>query len=489
MGSFEVGPLFIDSSSISSRSKFLQSKARIPLFDPKPRLIPYLVKTARDEAWVPKADRVKISTTNVRIDPTMTHKEETYQVILDIIKNTTFYKAFLATADVPEIFMHQFWHTVTKIKEYTFYDFKLANKKCQFDVEILKIIINHFLSIHKSIPKSLPSSINTVKDDGVLSRMKFVLIGEDFQEYGCAIPETMLTKGIKQSEAYRTFIKYSTGLIPIKKNRGKGLQGKKSVVTPKPANDNILPEPDVTLELGKSMSLNETAKEEAARQVHATHEWIVTESDPEHARRSTRRRPSCIAFRDTSSVSKKTSLDQSQKLKGIQTMTDEEKLAADTMQELKASKKLSKSQPHAGGSSEGAGVSPGVPDESTVILTTSSERAGTKPGVPDEVKGSSEAKADSAIDWGSEEEENILRKELLIKRKTDDDEEFDDEFVHGDEYVHDDVDEEMKDVEDTETRKDNDEITDAEKTEVTKGDREQAGKLPLTSSRLSVSSV
>ncbi|GJS60460.1 hypothetical protein Tco_0655244 [Tanacetum coccineum] len=66
-----------------------------------------------------------------------------------------------------------------------------------------KVIINHFLYIHKYVPKALPSSINTVKDDGVLSRMKFVLIGEDFHEYGRAIPETMLTEGIKQSEAYK----------------------------------------------------------------------------------------------------------------------------------------------------------------------------------------------------------------------------------------------------------------------------------------------
>ncbi|GJX79467.1 hypothetical protein Tco_0327616 [Tanacetum coccineum] len=95
-------------------------------------------QTAREEAWVPKADRVNISTTNMRIDPTMTQKEETYQVILDIIKNTSFYKAFLAIADVPEIFMQQFWHIVTKIKESTFYEFKLANKKCQFDVEVFR---------------------------------------------------------------------------------------------------------------------------------------------------------------------------------------------------------------------------------------------------------------------------------------------------------------------------------------------------------------
>ncbi|GKE71689.1 hypothetical protein Tco_1529761, partial [Tanacetum coccineum] len=82
-------------------------------------------QAARKEKWVPKADRVKISPTNMRIDPTMTPKEETYQVILDVIKNTSFFKAFLASAVVPKIYMQQFWHTFTKVKESTFYEFKL----------------------------------------------------------------------------------------------------------------------------------------------------------------------------------------------------------------------------------------------------------------------------------------------------------------------------------------------------------------------------
>ncbi|GKE22956.1 hypothetical protein Tco_1434468 [Tanacetum coccineum] len=101
---------------------------------------------------------------------------------------------------------------------------------------------------------------------------------------------------------------------------------------------------------------------------------------------------------------------------------------ADTMQALKASKKLSKSQPHVRGSYEGTGASSGVPDESTVIFTTLSEGTSTKPGVPDE---------------------------------TNDDEESNDKFVYGNEYVHDDVDEEMNNAEDNETEKDDEEITDA----------------------------
>nr|GEX55012.1 hypothetical protein [Tanacetum cinerariifolium] len=134
----------------------------------------------------------------------------------------------------------------------------------------------------------------------------------------------------------------------------------------------------------------------------------------------------------------------------------------------------------------------------------------------------SKVKGDSVINWGSEEkceyseEENVDEKikwltthEEEEKKDNDEDEKSicnnllntpnstcscsilvqtnDDEFVHGDEYVHDDVDEEMKDAKDAETRKDDEEITNAEKIELTKGDLEQARKLPITSSSLSVS--
>ncbi|GKF69943.1 hypothetical protein Tco_0203000, partial [Tanacetum coccineum] len=104
-----------------------------------------------------------------------------------------------------------------------------------------------------------------------------------------------------------------------------------------------IPKLDVALELGKSISLAKAEEEEAARRVHATHKHHVSKSNEpsgEPANRPTgRRRPFGIAFRDTLSVSKKKSPDQSQKLKGIDVMTKEEQLAADTMQAIKASKR------------------------------------------------------------------------------------------------------------------------------------------------------
>nr|GFD39467.1 hypothetical protein [Tanacetum cinerariifolium] len=91
---------------------------------------------------VPSADRVKISATNMRIEPIMSQKEETFQVVLDIIKASPCFKAFTITTDVPNIFMHQLWFTIKKIKKTHFYEFGLADKKFSSNVELFKKILD-----------------------------------------------------------------------------------------------------------------------------------------------------------------------------------------------------------------------------------------------------------------------------------------------------------------------------------------------------------
>ncbi|GJT79736.1 hypothetical protein Tco_1054078 [Tanacetum coccineum] len=99
-------------------------------------------QAVRDQALVPTDDRVKIDSSNMRIDLTMTQKEATYQVILDIIKSSSCYNAFLITSDVPEIYMQQFWFTVKKIKKSSFYQFQLDDKKFEVDVELFEKILH-----------------------------------------------------------------------------------------------------------------------------------------------------------------------------------------------------------------------------------------------------------------------------------------------------------------------------------------------------------
>ncbi|GJV80989.1 retrovirus-related pol polyprotein from transposon TNT 1-94 [Tanacetum coccineum] len=474
---------------------------------------------ARDEKWVSSTERVKISPINVRLETTVHQKEETFQVIINVIKNSTCFKAFIISAEVPEIFMQQFWYTIKKIQGTNSYEFVLANKRCVVDAEVFrkildicprvegeeftevqddyatltflidlgykgplhnqhgmfykenvdyleliwedfafqidhtmekesrretmpfprftKVIINHFLSQHKSLSKLKFQHYHTIKDDGIVNRLKFVRIGEDYQEYGLSILDMMLNNKIKQSDSYQESVDVSD------------------------------------------------------------------ESEPEPAKKKTCSRSTRgIAIQDTPSARNPKSTASKIKLKGVQSLTLEEQLAADTMRALKERKKTSIRLPGIGGSSKGTGRILGVPDESTIVSATSSEGTGTKPGVPDEEK------KDNDGDVDDEDEDNNHISDIQDTDNEDAKTESDENEIYKYKIqVHKDVDVEMVEAETIEREnKENDEMTDAakadvEKTVEEKGDAELAGnamifdyqvkestELPLPSSSLSVSS-
>ncbi|GJT77846.1 hypothetical protein Tco_1044571 [Tanacetum coccineum] len=98
-------------------------------------------QVALNNALVAPENRVQIGKCNMRIDPIKTLKESTYQVVLDALALSSLYQAFLITAEVPEIYMHQFWHTITKIKDSSSYKFKLDKKRITIDVQVFRDIL------------------------------------------------------------------------------------------------------------------------------------------------------------------------------------------------------------------------------------------------------------------------------------------------------------------------------------------------------------
>ncbi|GJX23749.1 hypothetical protein Tco_0228194, partial [Tanacetum coccineum] len=197
----------------------------------------------------------------------------------------------------------------------------------------------------------------------------------------------------------------------------------------------------------------------------------------------------------------KVTSDPPKKLKGVPSLNPEEQEATDIMQALKESKKTSKRQPGTGGSSEGTGTIPRVPDGSTVISATSSEGTGTKPGVPDEEQ--EITKENVILEWGSEQESEHSEKDKLDDGEKDDkegdadDEDDETESNEDDIYkynirVRKDEDEDMINAEVDDSVKGDEEVTnaakaDAEKTLEVKDDAKKT-ELPPTSSSLSVSS-
>ncbi|GJS67540.1 hypothetical protein Tco_0682104 [Tanacetum coccineum] len=355
---------------------------------------------ARDEKWVSFTERVKISSTTVRLETTVPQKEETFQVVIDLVNNSSCFKAFTISADVLEIFMHQFWYSIKTVQGTVSYEFLLANKKCVVNADVFKtildicprvegvnftdvpdddttlafliklgykgplykhtnienvdypeliwedlayqinhrkekrsrrenmpfprftkVIINHFLKQQDSFSNLKYQHYHIIKDDGIVCRLKFVRIGEDYQEYGLSIPKTMLTEETidvsEESKPEPESVKRKTSSKRRVKNKVT-LSG----------DDNIISDgPDTALELGKSISQIKAEEEEVARQVHATHARIVTKYVPEPTRRR---------------KSGKVTSDPPKKLKGVPSLTPEEQEVVDIMQALKESKKTSK---------------------------------------------------------------------------------------------------------------------------------------------------
>nr|GEX44434.1 retrovirus-related Pol polyprotein from transposon TNT 1-94 [Tanacetum cinerariifolium] len=85
-------------------------------------------QVALDNFLVPSKKGLKIEKCNARIEFNKPKREETYQVTLDALKLSPCYPTFLITTDVPEVYMHQFWNIIQKIKDTDAYRFKMDKK-------------------------------------------------------------------------------------------------------------------------------------------------------------------------------------------------------------------------------------------------------------------------------------------------------------------------------------------------------------------------
>nr|GEZ28752.1 hypothetical protein [Tanacetum cinerariifolium] len=93
-------------------------------------------QVALDKALVLHARRLRIGKSNFRLRSDIKSKESTLQVVYDVLKLTLFYKAFLVTTDVPEIYMQEFW--ATAIVYHHSIRFKINNKKRIVNLEYFR---------------------------------------------------------------------------------------------------------------------------------------------------------------------------------------------------------------------------------------------------------------------------------------------------------------------------------------------------------------
>ncbi|GJX90405.1 hypothetical protein Tco_0343731, partial [Tanacetum coccineum] len=362
----------------------------------------------------------------MRIDPTKTPKEPSYQVVLDALALTTCYPAFLITAEVPiyprlpnqEFVVPPFSDPkiVSFIKELGYSKdidsvTKIDNRDSKkqekmYYPRFTKAVIHHFISKDNSISMRNRLFMHSVQDDSILGSLRFVSKTEEYHVYGALDPTRMTNRKMMNSTAYKTYLALSTRAATPKKAR----KFKKPASSSKKKTLVVVEEP-----------IDKPAKKPVAR-----------------------RQSAGVQIRDTPSVSvsKKKTPTKTERSKGIELLSE-----AALLEEAQLKKAIKRSKHEinihqTGGSSEGAGLEPEVPNEQKGKLTDTSEGIGLIPGVLDVSKADSseseyESRGDSDDDddqQGDDERTESDNDKDVDLNKIDDEEE--DEFVHTpDDYV------------------------------------------------------
>nr|GEU73117.1 hypothetical protein [Tanacetum cinerariifolium] len=98
-----------------------------------------------DEALVPSVQRLRIGRSNFILPSDIHSKVSTLQVVYAVLRQSPFFKAFLVTAHVPEIYMQEFWATAT-VHQHSI-RFKLDTKKHIVDLESFREMLHISLRI------------------------------------------------------------------------------------------------------------------------------------------------------------------------------------------------------------------------------------------------------------------------------------------------------------------------------------------------------
>nr|GEZ33600.1 hypothetical protein [Tanacetum cinerariifolium] len=134
-------------------------------------------QTALDESLVPSSQRLRIGRCNFRLPSDIQSKEATLQVVYDVLRNSPLFMAFQVTADVPEIYMQEFWATAKL--HHTSIRFKIDTKKSVLNLEAFR----EMLHVSPRIPNQPFADLPTEEEvlDFLRINIDFAyLIWEDF---------------------------------------------------------------------------------------------------------------------------------------------------------------------------------------------------------------------------------------------------------------------------------------------------------------------
>nr|GFA89542.1 hypothetical protein [Tanacetum cinerariifolium] len=179
-------------------------------------------QVALDEALIPSTKRLRIGRSNFKLPSDIQSKESTLQVVYDVLRQSPFFKAFLVTADVPEIYMQEFWATAYVHQQLI--RFKMDTRKNIVDLEafremcisVLGFRVNLLLSYR--LKRRFWSFLDIVlrlryllMDDIMFLTIKVVSRHQNTQQYGAILPIELTTEDIRNTKEYKEYYACATG--------------------------------------------------------------------------------------------------------------------------------------------------------------------------------------------------------------------------------------------------------------------------------------
>nr|GFA72053.1 hypothetical protein [Tanacetum cinerariifolium] len=152
--------------------------------------------------------RLRIGRSNFRLPSDIQSKESTLQVVYDVLRRCPFFKAFLVTTDVPEIYMQEFWATAN-VHQYSI-RFKMDSKKNIIDLETFRDICP---KVSGQSFYELPFKediLDFLRDDILFSTIKVVSRHQNTQQYGAILHIELTNDEIRNTKAYKEYYACAT---------------------------------------------------------------------------------------------------------------------------------------------------------------------------------------------------------------------------------------------------------------------------------------
>ncbi|GJU37010.1 hypothetical protein Tco_1185364 [Tanacetum coccineum] len=125
--------------------------------------VPAQPPTRTDEQIVPRSQWLTIGKSNLLFNAQKIQKNPIFQISVDILSNTNFFQAFTASANVPAIYLQQFWKTMSYNEKTGVYSCQVDEQWFDLSADLLRKALA-ITPVNPAHPFELPPSGDTVID-------------------------------------------------------------------------------------------------------------------------------------------------------------------------------------------------------------------------------------------------------------------------------------------------------------------------------------